>query len=150
MNLLRPNIGRINRQGHTHTDKAEVTDFEWRTDVDLGFDSRNDFTDWREFAAAICAAIQVPVPVRLAREIKKRRDKAAAEREAFQAAWEAGTEARAKADKIRRIEWARRRAIEATAKRLCAVNGKQFDGKNNRDRRNRYRAIAAQLFPIEA
>ncbi len=132
----------------SENDRSELTDFEWRCDLRRGFGpGLTDDCDWREIAALMLAQAGYAIPAKLDREVaaiaagrvEKARREAAAKiaRDAYYASAE-------HAAKVARdiAAWKLHEDIEAEARRLCEADGNAFDGKNNRERRNRYRAAA--------
>lgn len=132
------------------SDRAEVTDYEWRADQRAGWAGRRQVASWRQIVALICRDLGLTVPAAIAGVIRAETAHAQAEAEreaARQAQWEADAPAReaaAKAEREKDAEVRRQSAlIEAEARRLCIEAGSNFDQPKRHKRRAKWRAIAA-------
>lgn len=128
-------------------DRAEITDFEWRSDLRCGFTERREIATWAELVVAIAAEFHATAPRRVvaaARLAETARATAKTQREAEAEAARAYLASPEYRDKLARQAAQQRLAdaIEAEARRLCADTGTRWDGKNRRDVRNRFRAQA--------
>jgi hypothetical protein len=126
-------------------DRAEETDYEWRTDLGQGFTREPRYTSspdqtsyrsWRELAVAIMAGFQIKPPARMKRDMARIAAKQQAEAEAREAAY---AEMKQRAE----IQRAASQALDAAARILCEADGHDWDkpGKKGSERRGRYRKM---------